>query len=250
MSKSPNPWLKKVDYDPGGAATVHVPGLGTGWSPAPAAALPPPPSNPPSPPPVSGRGAGGWLYQASANMVAGLAMSVALASWGHFNIAPEPSIVMLDARVRPLEAIEIERTKNKAAALAFSAAKAPSGTELVRDWYERGRLVVVGDHDVDRPTYVPIPRPGLVGQWWNLVYGGLRGVKLYEIHPPAKWDANEMDVHVSHWAQQCHVQPQAIRTWSSFKPSRLAARTDQCKGGGICLVLAEDCGNAFSDIAP
>lgn len=250
MSEHTNRWLGLVGYEPrstgrpwpsdmSGGDRLHLHAQ-VNTAPQPLMAMPLPPSG--------GQRLGGWLHQASANMIAGLAMSVALTAWAHFNTSPAPSVVVLDGQVRPLEAIKIERTKDLAAALAYSLAQAPSGTQMVRSWYEEGHRVLIGKSREAEPVYVPVPRPGLTGQWWSLVYQGLQRVQLYEVHPPETWDANEIYVHLSHWAQECHVQKESIVMWSTFRPAKSLAKMDQCQGGGTCIILAEECGNAFRDL--
>jgi hypothetical protein len=200
---------------------------------------------------------GRWLGQTSTAWVFALLTNLVAASigWGFGKagtavLRPQaPTIVVTqrsDGERRHL--LRIDRTVGFSEAMALTKDRSPELMSLTRHWNDpRGRRRF-GHLPSSLKYYSALRRIELDVYYSDFVLDGVGRPSLYEVGIPPSWTNRQLELYVDHWATQCRIDPQMIHVWSSFRNSDFGPLEDECRPDGICLILAENCDNAFSNL--
>lgn len=158
-------------------------------------------------------------------------------------LAPPPGAVL----PRPLNAILIQRNENFEGALAELDEKHGWTTNLAYDWNTGERRSTFGTPQGPKYFYVAKVRPGHESDLNRLEYGGTDRIWLTLVYPPSTWSDLDLNSRLHKWAKLCKSEVAWINDWSSFPRGRRPRPKNECKPGGVCVILSDHpcAGTAF-----
>jgi hypothetical protein len=204
--------------------------------------------------PAKARHSSGLLGYSGKQWLFGTATSVLAASfvWAAIQVrtrlSPPPTYEVLpETHARAL--LKVERTyRGQAAALELTRRLSPELTGITRRWRDGQGLKRFGNPTGRQAFYAAFRRPEFEDVYSERVLDGIGRPALFEIAPPLSWTAKSFRLNRAYWAIQCRVTVEMIDVWSSFRTNAIGPLVNECRLGGVCLIVSDDCGDAFEDI--
>jgi hypothetical protein len=172
----------------------------------------------------------------------------------HLQPPPVYIPIFVDATRENLGVLKVERCPTRPC-VAERLAKIPlASRELTAAWdtNDDGREVHGSPPSGRHVSYIAEPRRGMESLYESVVrHPRFLDLRLHEVHIPASWSDARLRESVRHWTRKCKVDERWIPAWSSFKDksSLLARPQNQCRPGGVCLLVSFRCDrDTFADV--
>jgi hypothetical protein len=187
-----------------------------------------------------------WLLTVSISAVAAGTVGAG-ANWLWQRLLDRTEAVLIHEPLMPsgdFLPVKVERHPTLYGALRSNPREMASIIEAINRSGERRLDLPIDALSTDSvPVYTFRSRRGMETQFGQIAARGLGNLFLYSIHVPSHWSTSQLEAHRSNWAGWCHVQPEWIGLWSTFRPNRGQPAVDQCKPGGWCVIVSTGCNN-------
>ena len=124
-------------------------------------------------------------------------------------------------------------------------ANPPGWKRLVEAWNTSGPnrfdISAGGVSGTSNVVYAPRSRLDHEDEFGGMLRHGLDDVDLYVINVPASWAPDYLEDQIYKWAAWCRVRHEWIPIWSAFRPHRLARPRSECRPGGRCMIVSDQC---------